>query len=415
MSKTDTIAKTTALIAALPATMLLATAASSQGIPPLQTEFSNGATLRFYGQINKGILSYDDGIESDDYFLIDNDNSSTRFGLRYNQQFGAWAFENVNEFEYAPYSTGDINIIDESPSSGDYDWSNDNIRKIDFTFEHERYGRFWIGQGSMATDGVAEYDLSGTDVIGYSAVGDSAGAQIIRFSNRDLFFADNPQIGDAFQNYDGGRLARVRYDTPSFSGFSVAFAYGQDLLEDGDERDIKQYDISLNYEGEFDTVQVAGGIGYYGNDDDGDISVWAGSVSAIHTPTGVNGTFAAGTQDDDGDRGTYWYGKLGLLRSFVAWGDSAVAADYYRGDDIFLTGDVQLFDAGGEAVFDEEGNPVIGDITSSESSSWGLSLVQNVDAWNTEFWLTFRSYDYSDDFASYEDGQAIFGGARFRF
>ena len=403
-----------ALMAAVPATLLLTMTAAAQGLPPLQTEFANGATLRFYGQINKGILNYDDGQETKSYFLIDNDNSNTRFGLRYTQKFDAWTFENVNEFQYAPYSTANINIINDTPSSEAYDWSNDNIRKIDFTFASDRYGKFWIGQGSMATDGVAEYDLSGTDVIGYSGVGDSAGAQIIRFSDPNLFFADNPQIGDAFQNYDGGRLVRVRYDTPSFSGFSFALAYGQDWLSgEEDERDIAQYDASLNYEGEFDTFAVAGGIGYYKNDDD--TSIWAGSVSALHTPTGINGTFAAGTQDFEDDAGTYWYGKLGLLRDFIAAGDSAMAIDYYSGDDIFLTGGVQVFDGNGDPVLDEEGNPIIGDITNSESTSWGLSFVQNVDAWNTQLWLTYRSYDYADDFASYEDGKAIYGGARFQF
>ena len=92
-----------------------------------------------------------------------------------------------------------------------------------------------------------------------------------------------------------------------------------------------------------------------------------------------------------------------------------MAVDYYSGDDIFLTGGVQVFDGNGDPVLDDEGNPIIGDITSSESTSWGLSVVQNVDAWNTQLWLTYRSYDYSDDFASYEDGQAIYGGARFQF
>ena len=324
--------------------MLLATEAAAQGIPPLQTEFANGATLRFYGQINKGILNYDDGIDNETYYVIDNDNSSTRFGFEYDQSFGEWTFENVNEFTYAPYSTGNINIIDDSPSSEDYEWSNDNIRKIDFTLEHDRYGKFWIGQGSMATDGIAEIDLSGTDVIGYSGVGDSASAQIIRFSDPTLFFADNPQIGQAFQNYDGGRLTRLRYDTPSFSGFSVAFAFGQDLLSgDEDDRDINQYDVALDLRARVRQLRGrSGGIGYYANDDDAE--VWAGSVSALHTPTGVSGTFAAGTQDFESDSSTYWYGKLGLLREFVAWGGSAAAIDYYSGDDIFLTGDVQLFD-----------------------------------------------------------------------
>jgi hypothetical protein len=404
----------TATLLAAASTSFLGAKAMAQGLPPLETEFANGATLRFYGQIDKGILNYDDGVETDTYFLIDNDNSSTRFGLEYNQSFGEWLFTNVNEFNYAPYSTANINVIDDTPSSEDYEWSNANIRKIDFTFAHDRYGKFWIGQGSMATDGVAEYDLSGTDVIGYSGVGDSAGGQIIRFSDPNLFFADNPQIGQAFQNYDGGRLTRIRYDTPAFSGFSVAFAFGQDLLS-GEEadRDINQYDVSLNYANEYETFEVAGGVGYYANDDDAE--VWAGSVSTLHTPTGINGTFAAGTQDFEGDKSSYWYGKLGLLRQFVAWGASAAAIDYYSGDDVFLTGDIQLFDSGGNPVLDDDGNPVIGDITSSESTSWGLSFVQNVDRWNTEIWLTVRSYDYSDDFASYEDGQAIFGGARFRF
>jgi hypothetical protein len=390
-------------------------AASAQGLPPIEKQFANGATLRFYGQIDKGILGYDDGKEEQTYYLIDNNNSNTRFGLRYSQEFTDWKFENVNEFQYAPYSTANINIIDDTPSSSAYDWSNSNIRKIDFTLENDRYGKFWLGQGSMATDGIAEIDLSGTGVIAYSSVADSAAAQIIRYSDPDLFFADNPQIGDVYANFDGGRLTRVRYDTPSFGGFSAAFAFGQNLLSgDEDERDINQYDAGLRYSGAFAAFDLEAGVGYYANDED--LSTWAGSVSALHTPTGLNGTLAAGTADqDDGNSGSYWYGKLGLLRDFVAWGATAASLDYYAGDDIFLTGDVFLFDPNNDPVLADDGTPISGDITSSTSDTWSVALVQNIDRANTELWLTYRSYDYSDNFASYEDGQAMFGGARFRF
>ena len=40
----------------------------------------------------------------------------------------------------------------------------------------------------MATDGIQEIDLSGTDVIAYSSVADLAGGQIVRFSDPGLGF-----------------------------------------------------------------------------------------------------------------------------------------------------------------------------------------------------------------------------------
>jgi hypothetical protein len=377
--------------------LLLATAAWSQGLPPIEHEFANGSTLRFYGQINKGVLSYDDGIDQETYGLIDNSNSNTRVGLRYDQSFGAWSFENVNEFGYDPFSTSNTSIVHQSPEHEDWQFDNDNIRKIDFTLAHDRYGKFWIGQGSMATDGIYEIDLSGTTMIDYSSVADTAAGQIIRFSDPGLSFDDSLSgitIGDAFTNYDGPRRVRFRYDTPAFNGFVAAAAFGRNLLsDDPDVRDENIVDASLSYGSTFDTVEFEAGVGYYWEEDD--TRNWGGSASALHTPTGLNGTIAIGGQDADGGTGSYWYGKLGLLRDFVGWGATAAAIDYYSGDDIFL---------------DEDAG-----ITSSTSDSVGVTLVQNIDRANTELWLTWRSYDYSDNAESYEDGRAVFGGARFRF
>ena len=382
---------------AMPALLALAGAATAQGLPPIEREFSNGSTLLFYGQINKGVLSYDDGRDTESYALIDNDNSDTRFGLSYTLSIGDWAFKNVNEFSYAPYATSNINIVDNSPDSDAYEFNNTNIRKIDFTLEQARYGKFWLGQGSMATDGIAQIDLSDTDVIAYSSVEDSAKAQIIRFSAPGLSFdgsLSGIEIGDVYANFDGDRRVRVRYDTPEISGFTFAAAFGRNLLsDDQDTREENLADASLTYAGKFDTIKVAAGLGYYWQENDA--TSWAGSASALHAPTGLNFTVSAGSLDDNGDNATYWYTKLGLLRDVIAWGATAVSLDYYSGDNLYLDSD-----AG---------------ITSSSSKSWGLAVVQNIDRANTELWLTWRSYDYADNAASYEDGQAIFGGARFKF
>jgi len=386
--------------------------AGAQGLPPIRTEFADGSSLRLTGQVNKGVLSYDDGRETNSFGLVDNDNSSTRLSLRYNRPLSAdWGFGTRLEIEYAPFSTDNVSILNQS--NGDWGFDNDNIRWIDFSFDNETVGRISLGQGSMATDGAAEVDLSGTDVIGYSSVGDSAAAQFLRFRNLedaiDTTDPDNadltldsdevielgPTIGDTFANFDGSRRVRVRYDTPEFNGFSGSLSYGRNLLSsDSDRRNQDLFDAALTYGGDFgEVVEFEAALGYAYSADEGSRrggNIITASGSALHTPTGLNLTGATGYSDPNGgDSGNYWYAKVGLLRAFIDAGDTALAVDYYSGDSIDSDGD--------------------------ESESWGLMAVQNLDRFNTEIWLTYREYSYDDNDVAFEDGEAIFGGLRFRF
>lgn len=375
--------------------LLAAPAAEAQGLPKVQMELPNGSTLRLYGQVNKGILQYDDGAATRSYGLVDNANSNTRVGLLYSQTFGDWKFENTNEFAYAPYSTADVNIL--TPNPDDYAFTNANIRKIDFTLANDPYGKFWIGQGSMATDGISEIDLSATDVIAYSSVADSAQAQLLRFSDGTL---SGTEIGDVFKDLDGDRRVRVRYDTPAYANFTFAASFGRNLLSDNpDVRDANLFDAAIRYKNTFnDDIDVSAGLGYNwreGPADSADTDTWSGSASGLHKPTGLNLTFAAGNVDQSGTSSNFWYAKLGLLRSFTEIGATAMSVDYYSGKDFNLDEDAGIND--------------------STSDSWGLALVQKIDAANTELWLTYRSYDFADNTDSYQDGQAVFGGARFKF
>ena len=74
---------------------------------------------------------------------------------------------------------------------------------------------------------------------------------------------------------------------------------------------------------------------------------------------------------------------------FFDIGVTAFSIDYYFGNDIA---------AGG-----------------SDSDTIGLAAVQNIDAYNLQLWALWRNYSYDDDADEYEDGQAVFGGALFKF
>jgi hypothetical protein len=359
----------------------------AQDLPKIEKQFANGGTLRFYGQINKGVLTFDDGQVTESYGLIDNDNSNTRFGLTYTQAFGPdWTYLGTIEIAYAPFSTSNTSLLQQSPPSSAYEFTNANIRKIDNMFSNDRYGTFWLGQGDMASNNTAEVDLSGTSVIGYSSVADSAGGQLLRQSDGTL---SDIAVKNAFTNYDGlSRQVRVRYDTPSFSGFGLRTSYGRNLLsDDPDVRDQDLFDIAATYAGEANGLKIAAQTAYSWKGSD--ITIFDGSVSILQVATGLSATAAAGTQDNAGASGSYGYLKLGWQGDLISWGKTAIAVDYYDGRDITEDG--------------------------SDSTSYALSVVQNIPRYNTELWLTWRSYDYSETDVSFDSASAFFVGARFKF
>lgn len=372
------------LVAAL---ALQSTVAAGQDLPKVETTFGNGGTLRFYGQIDKGFLSYDDGLVTERYGLIDNYNSNTRFGLTYDQAIGGgWTYLGTIEIQYAPFSTSNINILQQSPPASAYDLGTDNIRKIDNRFSSDRFGSIWFGQGDMASNNTAEVDLSGTSVIAYSSVGDSAGGQLLRQADGTL---STIEISDAFTNYDGlSRQVRLRYDTPLTAGFGFRTSFGRNLLSDEpDVRDENLFDIAATYERETDDFKIAAQTAYSWKGSD--VTIFDGSASVLHLRTGLSLTAAAGMQDSSGETGSYGYLKLGWQADLIGWGKTAFAIDWYDGSGIVTEG--------------------------SESTSWALSIVQNVPRYNTEVWLTWRTYDYAEPDTSFDSASAVFVGARFKF
>ena len=366
------------------ATMLLLAAlplgdAAAEGPEPIEYTLSDGTVIRFSGQLNMGVLHYDDG--QDDFTnFVDNDNSSSRARVQILSTSGDWKFKSTLEAEYQPLASNVVSQLDDEP---DWDFPATNVRKAEVAFANEHFGKLWLGQGSMASDGTAEVDNSGTSVIAYSSLSDTAGGYFFRFAGDDL---SDITVGSSFSNFDGlGRKLRVRYDTPTFHGFGLRTSYGEDALAGLNN---PLYDVAAVYGGEFEQLDLDAAIGFSRNEGS-DTDILSGSISGLHKPSGLSLTLAGGREYNDSVEGRYGYVKLGYQHEFFDIGSTAFSVDYYFGNDIAAAG--------------------------SDSTSVGLAAVQNIDQYNLQLWALWRGYDYDDNNADYDEGQAVFGGAIVKF
>lgn len=346
-------------------------------------EFSNGSVIAAYGQANFGYMYYDDGKNSRGYFPVDNDNSSSRFGVTYGTDLGGdWSLLGRAEAEYQPRASNEITQDD--PDAWDWDFERQNVRKFEATFANSRFGAISVGQGSMASDGVSDRDLSGTSVIGYSAVADTAGGFFYRQSDGTL---SDITVGSTFSNLNGSRRMRARYDTPTMSSLTFSTSYGTDVIKPGDDNEYA--DVAVRYDAELDNLEVVAGLGYNWilRKDDDDSEFYSGSVSILQPSTGLNLSISGGARQQDD--GKYGYIKLGWQKDFWSIGTTALAVDYYKGDDFANSG--------------------------STSESYSVMAVQNVGDHNLEIYGIYRVYSYDDSTASYEDGSVFMTGMRWKF
>ncbi|WP_020592401.1 porin [Kiloniella laminariae] len=335
-----------------------------------------GVELAISGQVNRGILAFDDG-EKTDVLHVDNDNSSTR--LRFTGKGNIdeeWSVGTQIEVQFESNSTASVNQENQRNVGVD----SFTQRKLEFYVDHKDFGRVWLGQGDTASNGTAEQDLSGTDVVGYSGVSDLGGGLLFRNENDGTL--SSISIGDAFSNLDGlSRDDRIRYDTPTFHGFKAAASLAAD----------DRQDIAVFYNDTYDSIKVSGAAA--AANISGELSRYDGSLSLLHLPSGISGTFAAGLDDFDEssrDERTFAYGKLGYQVHLFEIGKTALSVDYYRGDS--------------QASNDDESN------------SAGFQFVQNIDKVGTELYIGTRWHEYEDDSATdYDDVLAVLAGGRVKF
>jgi uncharacterized coiled-coil protein SlyX len=330
--------------------------------------------LSLSGQVNRAVNIIDDGKNTDGYF-VDNDASNSR--VRFIGTARATDDLTVGsriEVAFAPNESSQVNQNTED--SGNLI----DVRWAEVSLASKRFGKLSLGKGDTASNNSAEVDLSKTDVVDYAGIADIAAGMLFRQSNGDSL--TTVKVSDAFKDLDGlSRKDRLRYDTPTFYGFSLAGSVVSDQRWDG----------SLWWGGQGLGFKAAGAAAIANPNLDNANYQYDGSFSLLHEATGLNLTLSAGMLDYDGrNAGTNLWGKLGWLTRFFSVGQTAFAVDYDRSTN-FPTGTDRGYSVGG-------------------------AVVQQFEDYGTELYLQYRLYSLDRDVApSVQDMNVATIGARVKF
>jgi hypothetical protein len=187
---------------------------------------------------------------------------------------------------------------------------------------------------------------------------------------------------------DGYPNNNIRYDSPTFAGFSVSASWGEDDI----------WAVSGRYSGEHSGVKYAMAVAYNESTDENgpgvvlEVNGPAFDASAVqvggyleHVATGLflYGAYAHEYIDTPGNfkpEGDMWYLKAGLRTRISSLGHSVFYGEVGEKNDMMSTNTFAVFGA-----------------TGSELQQFGLGVVQEVDAAAMSLWLSWRHYEADFD------------------
>ena len=345
-------------------------------------------SLKIYGHVNQALLIWDDGEESDAY-IVDNDHSSTRIGFKGKAKINSdWSAGYKIELQFESSSSASVTATND-------DADNLDIRKSFMYVKSKQLGKISWGLNSVATDDVTHDAFKHVGLTNHARP-DFHYVRQFNFRNADGTQNALARVGElcgaAHSDSDacfdiGSRRNSIRYDTPTFAGFKLSAAWGEDDF----------WDVALRYKGKFDQFKVAASIGYSewdpdpkntGGEEDnanGEES-FAGSASIMHTPTGifVNGSYrntevTFGNQEFESDS---YYIQAGIQQKWNSLGKTTIYGEYANSEDGLLTS-ANNFNAA--------------TLTGSELERWGIGITQNIDAAAMQLYVVYQHHEAEID------------------
>jgi hypothetical protein len=182
-------------------------------------------------------------------------------------------------------------------------------------------------------------------------------------------------MGGAWGDCNGLTHNSVRYDSPTFGGFSLSASWGEDDF----------WDVAARYAGEHHGIKIAAAVAYNEVTDQDfnnlltltgagvpDSDYFQAGLYAQHLASGLFAMVNYGVLDVDGnaENADTWYVKAGLRTRMNSLGATIFYGEYLNGQDGLNDG---------------------GQILGSELDVFGFGVVQEVDAAAMSVWLKYRN------------------------
>ena len=399
---------------------------------------SRRVSLTLSGQVVRSILYWNDEFQSDIY-SVDNVLNTSRFrfvgsaGIYQELQAGFMMeldlrlgarSNQINQFDDDGISgsggiLGGAALGDGIGGAGD---SVIGIRIANWWLESKHLGKLTLGRLNTGTGDISTIDLSGSSVITSSepgnwndffmrnALGAAGGATWSTQCGGPS--AAGPYSSDCFEQGPSRRDA-ARYDTPTWHGFGVSAAFGEDDF----------WDVALRYSGEWHGFRVAAGIGYRRYEDrepdvvvfgppdrklrDTDRRHWLTSASAMHVASGLflNGAYTRyefhGTNANEVIGGVVANGNRPNIPMW--WVSGGIQRNWFVPGNTTFYGEYGWFEDGTAGLLAATAYPKLGPlgggtftagsiVTNSQVAWWGFGAVQTIDAAAIDLYIGYRAY-----------------------
>ena len=393
-------------------------------------------SLNLSGHVNKMIMYWDDEVNNDVY-VVDNDESETRFRLTGSAGLApGWSAGFIIEVETESASSDTV----DQRTDGRFTENNDGIvstRRASFHVKNDQLGKLTIGYDSPATDSILALNLADNPIA--DADNEWGNAFLLTRPQGTLGCTgaacrSGVTINTIAPNLDTRRGDVVRYDSPSLFGLVISAAWGEDDLAD----------IAVRFKKEWNSIRLVAGVGYLWDTDEGeagpsalitcpaptvaptaatncvneraDLEKFSGSMSAMHVPTGlyahaafahvqygvsnaqshlVASSFPAPVTGQQAQDGTMWYLQAGIKRRLLMpnAGATTIYAEYQQFHDFGVGGNADTLLGFNPAPAANNCTAPCSEITDSQMTMWGVGIIQDIDPAAMKVYAALRLWD----------------------